>query len=150
MSIRITQGMMYARALTDVQSGLFRYSQLQQEVASGRRISRPSDDPAAALRILPLRSDLRDLSQLSNNVVLARETLDTSASALEDASSVMQRVRELTTQAANGTLSGNDRKSIGAEVDQLLSQVLGTANHRSHWIQSMAARARATTATVTA
>lgn len=130
MSIRITQGMMYARALTDVQSGLFRYSQLQQEVASGRRISRPSDDPAAALRILPLRSDLRDLSQLSNNVVLARETLDTSASALEDASSVMQRVRELTTQAANGTLSGNDRKSIGAEVDQLLSQVLGIANSR--------------------
>lgn len=131
MPIRITQGMMYARALDDMQTGLYRYTQLQQEVATGRRINRPSDDPAAALRILPLRSDLRNLGQLSNNVSLARETLNTSASSLEDASGVMARVRELTTQASNGTLSGNDRKSNAAEVDQLLSQILGIANSRS-------------------
>lgn len=130
MPIRITQGMMYARALGDVQSGLFRYSRLQQEVASGRRVNRPSDDPAAALRILPLRSDLRDLGQLNSNVSLARETLNTSSASLEDASTVMARVRELSTQASNGTLSGSDRQSIAAEVDQLLSQILGIANSR--------------------
>lgn len=130
MSIRITQGMLYARALGDVQRGLFRYSQLQQQVATGRRVNRPSDDPAAALRILPLKGDLRDLEQLSSNVSLARETLNTSTASLEDASAVMQRVRELTTQAANGTLSNSDRASIGAEVEQLLSQVLGIANSR--------------------
>ena len=130
MSVRITQGMMYARALQDVQRGLFRFTQLQQEVASGRRINKPSDDPAAALRILPLRSDLRDLEQLSSNVSLARETLNTSTAALEDASSAMQRVRELATQASNGTLSGSDRESIAAEVDQLLNQMLGIANSR--------------------
>src|SRR5688572_24025678 len=105
MSMRITQGLLYSRALNDVQRGLFRYSQLQQEVASGRRISRPSDDPAAALRVLPLRSDIRNLEQLSGNVSLARETLDTSTASLEDASTLMQRVRELTTQASNGTMS---------------------------------------------
>lgn len=130
MSIRITQGMLYSRALSDVQSGLFRYSQLQQAVATGRRINRPSDDPAAALRILPLRNDLRDLEQLSGNVSLARETLDTSAASLEDASALMQRARELTTQAANGTLSNSDRQSISAEVDQLLKQLVGIGNSR--------------------
>ena len=130
MSVRITQGMLFSRALTDVQRGLFRYSQLQQEIATGRRINRPSDDPAAALRILPLRNDLRDLEQLSDNVSLARETLDTSTASLEDASSLMQRVRELTTQAANGTLSDSDRQSIGAEVQQLLSQLVGIGNSR--------------------
>lgn len=128
MPVRITQGMMYARALDNVQSGLFRYTQLQQEVASGRRINRPSDDPAAALRILPLRNDLKDLGQLSNNVALARETLNTGAASLEDASTVMARVRELTTQASNGTMNASDRRSIAAEVDQLLNQVLGIAN----------------------
>ncbi|MBL8754066.1 MAG: flagellar hook-associated protein FlgL [Planctomycetes bacterium] len=130
MSIRITQGMLYSRALIDVQRGLSRYSQLQQEVATGRRINRPSDDPAAALRILPLRNDLADLEQLSGNVSLARETLDTSTASLEDASSLMQRVRELTTQASNGTLSDSDRQSIGAEVEQLLSQLVGIGNSR--------------------
>ena len=130
MSFRITQGMLYSRALTDVQRGLYRYSRLQQEVATGRRINRPSDDPAAALRVLPLRNDLANLQQLAGNVSLARETLDTSTASLEDASAIMQRTRELTTQAANGTLSESDRQSIGAEVDQLLSQLLSIANSR--------------------
>ncbi|MFK7738710.1 MAG: flagellar hook-associated protein FlgL [Planctomycetota bacterium] len=130
MPIRITQSMLYSRALGDIQSGLFRFSQLQQEVATGRRVNRPSDDPAAALRILPLRNDIADLEQLSENVSIARETLDTSTAALEDASSVMTRVRELATQAANGTLSQRDRNSIGAELDQLLNQMLGLANSR--------------------
>ncbi|MFN3243331.1 MAG: flagellar hook-associated protein FlgL [Planctomycetota bacterium] len=130
MAIRITQGTLYSRALFDMQRGLFRYSQLQTEVATGRRVNRPSDDPAAALRILPLRGDIRDLEQLSNNVSLARETLNTSTASLEDGSSIMQRVRELATQAANGTLSNSDRQSVAAEVDQLLDQMLGIANSR--------------------
>ena len=130
MTFRITQGMLYARALTDVQRGLYRFSRLQQEVATGRRVNRPSDDPAAALRILPLRGDIADLSLLVDNIALAREALDTGAASLEDASSVMQRVRELTTQAANGTLSASDRVSVAAEVDQLLSQMVGIANSR--------------------
>ena len=130
MAIRITQGTLYSRALFDMQRGLFRYSQLQTEVATGRRVNRPSDDPAAALRILPLRGDIRNLEQLSSNVSLARETLNTSTASLEDGSSVMQRVRELATQASNGTLSNSDRQSIAAEVDQLLDQMLGIANSR--------------------
>jgi flagellar hook-associated protein 3 FlgL len=130
MSLRITQGMLYSRALNDVQSGLFRYSQLQQQVATGRRVNRASDDPAAALRILPLRNDLRNLGQLGSNVALARETLNTGSASLEDASAAMQRVRELTTQAANGTLSAQDRSSIGAEVEQLLNQIVGIANSK--------------------
>ena len=128
--MRITQSALYSRALFDIQRGLFRYSQLQTEVATGRRVNRPSDDPAAALRVLPLRGELRDLAQFGENVALARETLDISAASLEDGSSVMQRVRELATQAANGTLSGSDRESISAEVDQLLDQMLGIANSR--------------------
>ncbi len=130
MTIRITQGMLYSRALADVQRGLRRYSQLQQQVATGRRINRPSDDPAAALRILPLRNELRELDQLKDNVNLARETLDTGAAAMEDASGLMQRLRELTTQASNGTLSVEDRESIAAEVDQMLGQLVSIGNSR--------------------
>ena len=130
MSIRITQGMLYSRARIGVQSGLLRYTQLQEQIATQRRVNRPSDDPAAALQILPLRGDLRDLQQLSDNVSMARETLNTSTASLEDASGLMQRVRELTTQAANGTLSASDRQSIAAEMDQLLSQLVGIGNSR--------------------
>ena len=47
MSIRITQGTMFSRAVADVQRGLQRTSLLQQQIASGRRVQRPSDDPVA-------------------------------------------------------------------------------------------------------
>lgn len=130
MSVRITQSMMYNRALADVQRGLQRTSLLQQQIATGRRVLRASDDPAAALQIAPLRSDLADLQRLGDNVSLARETLDTGAASLEDASSLMQRVRELATQASNGTMSQNDRASIAGEIDQLLGQLVGIGNSK--------------------
>jgi|688.fasta_scaffold170294_2 flagellar hook-associated protein 3 FlgL len=130
MSIRITQGTMFSRAVADVQRGLQRTSLLQQQIATGRRVLRPSDDPVAMLQITPLRGDIARLEQLRDNTFLARETLDTTASSLEDASEVMQRARELTMQASNGTLSQSDRASIAAELDQLLGQMLGVANSK--------------------
>lgn len=130
MSLRITQNMLFSGANRDIHSGLIRYSRLQQQVASGRRVNRPSDDPAAALRIIPLTSEIQNLEQLGENVSLAREVLNTGASSLEDGSSIMQRARELTVQAANGTISERDRGSIAAEIDQLLQQMIGVANAR--------------------
>jgi flagellar hook-associated protein 3 FlgL len=130
MTIRITQNQLFSRALSDIHRTLGRFNSLQGQVATGRRISRPSDDPAAALRIIPLQNDLRNLEQMGSNVALARETLNTGASALEDASSLMQRLRELTMQAANGSISAGDRESIGQEMDQLLQQLVGIGNSR--------------------
>lgn len=130
MSLRITQGNLYNQALIDIQNSLFRYSQLQAQVASGKRIAKPSDDPVAALRIIPLSNDLRNLDQFIDNVDLARETLDTGAAGLQDASAIMQRVRELAMQASNATVSETDRQSIGAEIDQLLGQLVGIGNSR--------------------
>ncbi len=130
MSLRITQSHLYNRARQDIHRGLLGYNVLQQQVATGRRVNRPSDDPAASLQIIPLQNDLRGLRQLTDNIGLARETLDTSAASLEDASSVMQRLRELTMQAANDTTGPSDRASIGTEIDQMLQQMLGIANSR--------------------
>jgi flagellar hook-associated protein 3 FlgL len=130
MSLRITQSHLFSQALHDIHRGLGRYQDLQHEVATGRRVNQPSDDPAAMLRILPLYRDLRDLGQMTANVGLAREALNTGAAALEDASALMQRVRELTMQAANGTVSASDRSSIASEVDQLLRQLVSIGNSR--------------------
>lgn len=130
MSLRVTQGTLFALANSNITSGLMRYARLQQEVSTGRRVNRPSDDPAAALRIIPLTNDLRHLDQLAENISLARESLNTGAAALEDGSSLMQRLRELTMQASNGTISDTDRSSIAAEVEQLLNQMVSIANSK--------------------
>lgn len=130
MSMRITQGHLFRRALGDIHRSLGKFTTVQQQVATGRRVNRPSDDPAAALRIIPLQNDLRGLQQMADNVSLARETLDTGAASLEDASSLVQRVRELTLQAVNGSIDAGDRSSIGQEMEQLLQQLVSIGNSR--------------------
>src|SRR5215467_13560064 len=130
MNMRITQGHLYARAIEDVNRGLRDYVRLQEQISTGRRVNRPSDDPAAALRIIPLTNDIKHLQQYTSNVAQARDTLDQGAASLEDASSLMQRLRELTTAAANGTLSQEDRAGIATEIDGLLRQMVEIANSK--------------------
>jgi flagellar hook-associated protein 3 FlgL len=130
VTLRITQGHLFARALVDIHRSLGKFTSLQQQVATGRRVNRPSDDPSAALRIIPLQNDLRGLQQMSDNVALSRETLNTGAASLEDASNLVQRVRELTMQAVNGSVDQGDRNSIGEEMDQLLQQLVSIGNSR--------------------
>ncbi len=125
---RITQGMLYRQSLMDIRNNLLGSTRLQSQIASGIRVNRPSDDPTAMLRILPLKNELRSLEQSLDNIDLARETLNTGTAALEDASSIMQRVRELTVQGANGTMSDSDRQSIAQEIDQILGQMVSVAN----------------------
>jgi flagellar hook-associated protein 3 FlgL len=128
MSLRITQGMLFSRALQDIRNSQLGFARIQQQAATGRRVNAPSDDPIATLRIIPLTAELRDLGQLLDNNTLARESMNSAAAGLEDASSIMQRVRELTTQAANGSLSEEDRHSIAGEMNQLLEQMVSIAN----------------------
>lgn len=130
MSLRITQSMLFARALNDIRKSSRGIIRVQEHVASGRRINRPSDDPAAILRLLSINAELLDFKHLLDNTHLAKGILDTGASALEEGSTAMSRLKELLVQAANGTVSPGDRKIIGFEVEQLLNHMVGIANSK--------------------
>lgn len=130
MSLRITQGILYSRALQDIRNATSGRLLVQEQIATGRRVVRPSDDPAATLRILPLRATIQELSRMGENGALAKDALNSGASAVEEALSLMARLREVTTQAANGSVSPDDRVSLASEVDQMMRQLLTMANSR--------------------
>lgn len=131
MSLRITQGIIFANALNHIRNATANSLNTRSQIATGRKINRPSDDPAAILRIMPLRSEIRDLDRTMDTLAGARHGIDNATSVLEAASSTLSELRELTVQAANGTVSNEDRKSMVAIVDQLLQQMLASAN--SQW-----------------
>ena len=128
MTVRITQAMLFSRALQDIRRSSLGMLRLQEQLASGRLINRPSDDPAKALRILPLNNELRDLAHLKDNIGLARDTINLGAATLEEASSAMARLQELMVQAANSTVSSRDRQTLSNEVNHLLEQMVGIGN----------------------
>ncbi len=131
MTVRITQAMLFSRTLHDIRRSTLDMLRLQEQVASGRLVNRPSDDPARMLRILPLNNELRELAHLKDNVGLARETIELASATLEEASAAMARLQELMLQAANSTISNRDRQTLSIEVNQLLEQMVSAANLRS-------------------
>ena len=100
----------------------------QKEMSTGKRVDRPSDDPGAAINSVYQRTQLARTEQYRKNVGEARDTVNIGHDALGDVTQVLQRVRELAVQGANGTYTQEDRQAMAFEVEELLKHTLQVAN----------------------
>jgi flagellar hook-associated protein 3 FlgL len=129
--MRLSTQAYYSRsiaAMLDQQAAL---SRIQNQVATGKRVNTPADDPIAAVHIAELERSKLEYAQYEKNSSLARNRLNLEESALTDAGTNLQRVRELVLQASNiGTLNDNDRKSIAVELQSRLEQMQDIANRK--------------------
>jgi len=106
-------------------------SKTQMQLSSGLNVLKPSDDPAAAVRILSLQENIDKTTQYQDNIAMVRSRLNIEEGSLGTAENIMFRAKELTLQALNATVTTEDRLAIKAEVDQLLEQMVGVANTRN-------------------
>jgi len=106
-------------------------AKLQQQLSSGLKISAPAEDPAAAARILDLDKSITKTEQYQSNIAATRGRLNLEESALDAASNIMHKAKDLTIQAKNDTLNSSDRLAIKYEVDQLLEELAGVANTKN-------------------
>lgn len=105
-----------------------RLDKIQEELSTGRRIERASEDPAGAALALQYRSSIDFEVQMRRNLQNGVSFMNVTEAALSAATDSLQRVRELTVQAANGTLSQQERDAIAAEVNQHILQLAQVAN----------------------
>lgn len=115
--------MMSQGLLGNLEGAQVRLSDLQNQLSSGQRISKPSDDPVGIENAMRLKSTLASVGQWKNNASQALSIMNTTDSALSDLNSILQRIRELTVQAANDSNSTDERLATAQEVDQLTSQI---------------------------
>jgi flagellar hook-associated protein 3 FlgL len=111
-----------------LQSVTERMDRIQQELSTGHRIQRASDDPAGAALALGHREAITYETQMRRNLESGVSFLNASEAALGGVTDALQRIRELTVQASTGTLSQPDRTAIAEEVNQLIGQVGQLAN----------------------
>jgi flagellar hook-associated protein 3 FlgL len=123
MSMRITTLMTSRSTLRDLNDGLGKLSRLQQQLSSGKQITRPSDDPYGTSRAMALRGELGGLDQYQSNVADGTGWLNTSDTALGQMSDVLQRVRELLVQGGSDTAGPASRSAMADEIDQLAESV---------------------------
>ncbi|PCI66152.1 MAG: flagellar hook-associated protein 3 [Piscirickettsiaceae bacterium] len=105
-----------------------RLSEIQQQISLGKKILKPSDDPAGAVQVLDLNQSLSRLDQFQSNLNYAENRLTLSDGILQSVTNSMQRVRELAVQGFNATNTASDRASIAQEMFQRLDEVLALAN----------------------
>ena len=127
---RISTALFHERATASMLDNQSRLSKTQLQLATGKRILTPSDDPSGATRTLDLQRYLDTNKQFLSNMDFARARLETQETALASVTDLLQRANELAIQGNNVTASPSDRAAIAIEVDQLLEQMLALANTR--------------------
>ena len=94
-----------------------------EKLSSGYRINRAADDAAGLTISEKMRSQIRGLNKASDNAQDGISLIQTAEGALNEAHSILQRMNELATQAANDTNTTSDRDAIKAEIDALTSEI---------------------------
>jgi len=109
----------------------FDLNQLQNQMSSQQRIQNLRDDPVGAAHAVRFQSDITRLNRYAKNVNTVVDRNNVADGYLATATSIMQRVRELAVQGANGVYTTGDRQKMGEEVNQLLNELVQLANSRS-------------------
>jgi len=94
-----------------------------ERLSSGLRINRAADDAAGLAISEKLRGQIRGLNRASSNALDGISLIQTAEGALNEVHSILQRMRELSVQAANGVYTAGDRQAIQLEVSQLVDEI---------------------------
>ncbi|MFC3886529.1 flagellar hook-associated protein FlgL [Bacillus songklensis] len=126
--MRVTQGMLSGNMLRNLSQSYSRLGKYQDQLATGKKINRPSDDPVVAMKGMFYRTNLTEVEQFKRNFSEAYNWVENTDAALDKATEALQRIRELTVQASNGTYEESQRQAIGDEVAQLKEHLVTIAN----------------------
>ncbi|MBU7594564.1 flagellar hook-associated protein FlgL [Metabacillus halosaccharovorans] len=126
--MRVTQSMLASNSLKNLSKSYANMGKYQDQLATGKKISRPSDDPVVAIKGMFYRTNLTEVEQYKRNLTEAYTWMENSEAGIEQATQVVQRIRELVVQAKNDTNSPDDLKAIGVEISQLKEDLVGVAN----------------------
>lgn len=114
--------------LNNNQRTLQRLGQLELQLASGKRIAKPSDDPVGVRQSLRLRSVSRALDDYQANIDKSLGFKNMADATLGQATSLLQQMKAAAIQGGNDTLDASARRALGASVDAALRQMLDLAN----------------------
>ncbi|MBN2654477.1 MAG: flagellar hook-associated protein FlgL [Nitrospirae bacterium] len=126
--MRITTRMFYDNFLAGMNSNMQAIVEASEQISSGKRVNRPSDDPLAMSRIVGYKKETSQITQHKRAINTAKDSLETMDSTLTTLSSVLSRAKELAIKGASGTETAQTRAIIAQEVDVLLQEAVSLAN----------------------
>lgn len=130
MTVRLSSLQIHQTGLTgmlDIQKSVIK---TQEQIASGRRVLTPADDPVASTRILRLNEELQLNELYSSNIKTLRNRLEREEVALNGIGELVQRAQELVIQSGNGALNAEQRGYIAVELTTIIDSMVQRMNSR--------------------
>ncbi|MCU7906855.1 MAG: flagellar hook-associated protein FlgL [Candidatus Thiodiazotropha sp. (ex Epidulcina cf. delphinae)] len=127
---RISTALLFDRGIKGMLDRQSSLSRTQMQIAGGKRILSPKDDPSGAAYALDLRTVISQVGQYQANTDRARVRLDLQEVILKGVDDLIPRVLELTVQGLNDTNSTADRRALAQELRQINDALMGLANTR--------------------
>ena len=128
--MRVTDKMSQGQVLNNIQKNRSELSGLQNQAATMKRVTKPSDDPVASSKILTNRTENKNLEQYDKNIFFAKNFLETSESTLAQLGEAVVRAKELAVQAASDTNGGLPREMLSTEIGQIYNSIVEISNRR--------------------
>lgn len=126
--MRVTQSMLSGNMLRNLSNSYEKMGKLQDQVNTGKKVNRPSDDPVTAMKGINYRAELNNVEQFARNIGEAHNWLDTTDDTFDKIGSTIQRANELMVQASSDTMTADDRKKIDSELKQIREHIQNLAN----------------------
>lgn len=128
--MRVTQSMLSTNMLRNLSSSYSKMGVLQDQLNTGKKITRPSQDPVVAMKGIGYRTDLNRVEQYQRNLGEATNWVDTTDGTLDDVGQALHRVKDLILDAANDTKTPEDRQMIAKEIEQIRAQLQDFGNSK--------------------
>ncbi|KYG33696.1 flagellar hook-associated protein FlgL [Alkalihalobacillus trypoxylicola] len=126
--MRVTQTMISQNSLRSINQSYSQLSRLFEQMSTQKKITRASQDPVVAMKGMLYRTQVHEVEQFKRNLSEVYNWMDSTDSALDEATEALKRIREIATQAANDSYDASERANIAKEVKQLREHLESIAN----------------------
>ena len=127
--MRVTSNLLSSRAMQNLQKAMQNIESPQYRITTGKRVTKPSDDPIDAAKIVSVKATYSKQTQYEKNIASALDWMTATSSTLESIINILDEVDELISLLGDPTTSA-ERQNATVEVDLLLKNLLFTANHK--------------------
>lgn len=129
--MRVSTGQIQRVMIQSMEQSGADYGNLLQQMATGNRLLKPSDDPLATVRLQGIDKELSALSQYEKNAEQVKSRLGQEETQIDSMKDILLRLRDMTVQAGNGAYSQADRQALTQEMESLKDTLLTLVNGRN-------------------
>jgi len=135
--MRVTTAQQYTTSIDNMQRSNVAMDKLQQQVSSGKRVLKPSDDPIAAAQILKLQRELAQYDKYDINIKVTDRRLTLQESVMSSMRDSLNRVKELIIKGSTATLTDSDRASVANDMRteaEFMAGLMNTQDSQGEYI----------------